>query len=139
MEKEFIGYNEALALKELGFDEPCLTYYEEDKYLKQVFILQYNKFELFSYRNLMFENENTKDISAPTFSQAFRWFRKKHGIHSFIDIYPQPDEPERCWYMLRYFERGEKGKEDYMSGWFINQDKAELACLKKLISIVKNK
>ena len=32
MEKEFIPYEQALALKELGFDEECLgTYYEEDK------------------------------------------------------------------------------------------------------------
>ena len=26
MEKEFIPYEQALALKELGFDEPCLVY-----------------------------------------------------------------------------------------------------------------
>ena len=27
MEKEFIPYQEALLLKELGFDEPCFTHY----------------------------------------------------------------------------------------------------------------
>ena len=27
MNKEFIPYEEALELKRLGFDEPCLTYY----------------------------------------------------------------------------------------------------------------
>ena len=27
MEKEFIPYKQALALKELGFDEPCLFLY----------------------------------------------------------------------------------------------------------------
>jgi hypothetical protein len=27
MEKEFIPYKQALALKELGFDEPCLGWY----------------------------------------------------------------------------------------------------------------
>ena len=33
MEKEFLDYSEALELKELGFDEPCLACYidEEDK------------------------------------------------------------------------------------------------------------
>jgi hypothetical protein len=28
MEKEFIPYNLALELKDLGFDEPCFGYYE---------------------------------------------------------------------------------------------------------------
>ena len=27
MENEFIPYEQALALKELGFDEPCIGYY----------------------------------------------------------------------------------------------------------------
>ena len=30
METEFISYEQALALKELGFDEPCLTSYNEN-------------------------------------------------------------------------------------------------------------
>jgi hypothetical protein len=29
MNKEFIPYEQALALKELGFDEPCLGFYDE--------------------------------------------------------------------------------------------------------------
>jgi hypothetical protein len=29
MTKEFVSYEEALALKELGFDEPCFGYYDE--------------------------------------------------------------------------------------------------------------
>jgi hypothetical protein len=29
MEKDFIPYEEALALKELGFDEPCFCNWEE--------------------------------------------------------------------------------------------------------------
>ena len=33
MEKEFVSYNEALALKKLGFDEPCLgLYYPDGKF-----------------------------------------------------------------------------------------------------------
>ena len=29
MDKEFIPYEQALALKELGFDEPCFRWYDE--------------------------------------------------------------------------------------------------------------
>ncbi len=31
MNKEFIPYEQALALKELGFDEPCFGYYVIDR------------------------------------------------------------------------------------------------------------
>ena len=31
MEKEFIPYEQALALKELGFNEPCFAYHRKDK------------------------------------------------------------------------------------------------------------
>lgn len=31
MQKEFIPYEQALALKELGFDKPCFGYYVETK------------------------------------------------------------------------------------------------------------
>ena len=30
MEKEFVTYDQALALKELGFDEPCFGWYEHN-------------------------------------------------------------------------------------------------------------
>ena len=33
MNKEFIPYKQALVLKELGFDEPCVAFYEESKRL----------------------------------------------------------------------------------------------------------
>jgi hypothetical protein len=33
MNKEFVPYEQALALKELGFNEPCFGYYNTDPYL----------------------------------------------------------------------------------------------------------
>ena len=33
MEKEFIPYEQALALKELGFEEECLDFYDDNKEL----------------------------------------------------------------------------------------------------------
>ncbi len=32
MNKEFIPYEQALALKELGFDEPCFAWYVSEKH-----------------------------------------------------------------------------------------------------------
>ena len=62
MNKEFIPYEQALELKELGFDEGCLARYFEDG--KSIFYTQSKIF---------------KDcIPAPLYQQAFRWFRKKY-------------------------------------------------------------
>lgn len=38
MEKEFVPYEQALALKELGFDEPCLAWHNS----KRLFINNYD-------------------------------------------------------------------------------------------------
>ena len=64
MEKEFIPYEQALALKELGFDEPCLKSYGDDGLLNQ--------------------NDHSLYLSAPLYQQASRWFREKYFIVSYI-------------------------------------------------------
>lgn len=58
MEKEFIPYEQALKLKKLGFNEPCL-----------------------SSRDM---NNDKGLIQVPLYQQAFRWFRDKHKLQSTI-------------------------------------------------------
>ena len=58
MKKEFIPYEQALALKELGFDEPCM-----------------------SSRDM---NNGEGLIQLPLYQQAFRFFREKYQLHSTI-------------------------------------------------------
>ena len=125
-DKEFARYNEALELKKLGFDEACIGNFLHTKELKT-----------YGGDITQLKNSELGSITAPIIQQAFRWFRKEHKLHSFVDVYPTPEQPERCWYMLRYLDR-EEG-EDYMSGWFDDVEKAELGCLRKLIEVVKTK
>jgi hypothetical protein len=73
MEKEFVPYQQALELKELGFDEPCLMYYTDNGEL---------------YKS------NLYGISAPLYQQVFRWFREKYNAH----IYPQKFT-ENTWHV----------------------------------------
>ena len=71
--KDFTLYPEALELKQLGFDEPCFTYYKNNQ-LSHVLEL---------VKNSEIENVNNEPddyISAPTYSQVFRWFREKYGL-----------------------------------------------------------
>ena len=117
MEKEFILYSEALALKELGFDEPCFGFHSKIHGLMMV--------KTSSNSSLY---KDAGECLAPTYSQAFRWFREKYHIFHNIDklfadefgytIYENDKEP------MNYFN-------------FNTYEEAELACLKKLIEIVK--
>jgi hypothetical protein len=121
MEKEFIPYDQALALKELGFNEGCLTYYFIGGKMSNYFKKVHKNSGLIQQKPYKFH------CTVPTFSQSFKWFRKKHDIFSSI------------W----YFETERKFFIDWGFGIqkfeVVYQENLELECLKKLIEIVKNK
>lgn len=117
MEKEFVPYAESLELKQLGFDEPCFATYEFEKLFIGEF-LNSMSFELC---------EKTEVFPAPTYSQCFRWFREKYQASPSIHCM---SEQGNSW---RYHIPNEGGERD-----FLTYEEAELACLRKLIEIVKN-
>ena len=124
MEKEFIPYEQALALKELGFDEPCFFAFDNCSYPMRCTDLRTNeqKFNGVNYNSSSY-------TSQPTYSQAFRWFREKYGL--CLVIKPIDDKKLELGYNL------------LKNGLIINAhttyEEAELECLKKLIEIVKSK
>ena len=118
IDKEFVPYEPALELKELGFNEPCImAYIGKDKQL-------YSNCDDFLHLNAI---DVLNPLKAPTFSQAFRFFREVYGLHSYIDgAYP--------WF--RYYINSE---DDRWEGHkHLEFEEAELACLIKLIQIVKD-
>lgn len=70
MEKEFCTYNQALRLKALGFDEPCLAAFINEK-LKGCGAIYFEFDGL--YNNFGTGNEKQPWIAAPTFSQAINF------------------------------------------------------------------
>jgi hypothetical protein len=139
IENEFIPYEQALAFKELGFDEPCLAFFwNTGKFYTTVeypHSIEYHK------QNQL-GDYNYDSTSAPTYSQAFRWFRKEYKLHSHISL-GISDEQDRSG--LEYDEyiyviEGLNGL-DYdnygESLFYKTPEEAELACLRKLIEIVK--
>jgi hypothetical protein len=131
MSKEFIPYQEALALKELGFDEPCLAKYSIDIIGETIPHFRYNNriSQAESIDEGVWFNHNLDKeyiCSAPLYQQAFRWFREKYRK---VD-YPEFDYDEQKWHC----------HSDYKGYVLFNTyEEAEQACLKKLIEIVKNK
>jgi hypothetical protein len=117
MNKEFISYEQALELKQLGFNEPCFGWYilEDDGAVPM----------------LVPEKCPKQDIGlclAPTFSQAFRWVREKYKIRFFIQ-YGMSDLGE--FFKVIFPNEGQRTTS------YDSYEEAELACLNKLIEIVK--
>ena len=147
MEKEFVNYNQALKLKALGFDEPCLlhvTHYGEMKetrsslWMLNGYLAECNDDEKITI-NYEFPNhpsnkeEYWKEINIPTFSQAFRWFREKYNLKSWIEEYTK----NKYIYEIRPHKIIDyKEGEIYV---YATYEEAELTCLDKLIEIVETK
>jgi hypothetical protein len=138
MNKEFIPYEQALALKEIGFNEPCFIYWVHDG-VEITFSTSHNKsgWSMIGFKNSQMIKKAGL-CSAPTFSQVFRWFREKYGIISFI-TYTYYDGMHYGFKWIKpNGDYGEDWKDngDDCKGWYTYEE-AELACLKKLIQIVK--
>jgi hypothetical protein len=133
MEKEFIPYEQALALKELGFNEPCFGWFRST-------LIPSNFTEFFletefgmneSPSDWVNSNFLDKACSAPLYQQAFRWFREKYDLHN--GIYPYYDEYE---FQIKDFRLPTNTP---IHGGLMKYEEAEIACLEKLIEIVESK
>ena len=87
MKEQFVTYEIALKLKELGFEEKCLAGYYEEDFTKKAILLQRESVN----------NQNTYGLfcSAPLWQQAIDWFRKKHAIH--LEFVYSQDHNKYSW------------------------------------------
>jgi hypothetical protein len=121
LESLFVEYKQAVALKELGFDEPCLKIWEKT----MLFATLVNPEE---FKRVVSE----RYTKAPLYQQAFRWMREKHKLHSTITSISQESWQ---WHITKPGESlGKMYQED-----FYTYEEAEQVCLDKLIEICKNK
>jgi hypothetical protein len=98
MQKEFIPYEQALALKELGFDESCFAIWsgidELNFSITDTVRLYSSAFSINGTQSSKFyiNDFNSLRVAAPTFSQAFRWFREKYpNIEFSLPLKKQKD------------------------------------------------
>ena len=149
MNKEFIPYEQALELKELGFDEECMSVYI-DETLASIGIKPNKRSHYGSERF----------IPAPLYQQAFRWLRNQYMTKRSINergdyiegnffmlplIFPNGYEIKLLKQSTSYTIVGGREIPFYAEPEAVyketteSYESAELACLKKLIEIVKNK
>ncbi len=130
MEKEFVTYEQALALKELGFDERCLIKSEHTK--KCIEKEKPGGCQLHNlhcgYPDCTIDKTITP-IPLPLKQQVFRWFDKKYNLFGYIEKF-------QCG---RY--------EDVISANFMEEyedeilfdtiEEAENNCINRLIELAK--
>ena len=135
MNKEFVPYEQALALKELGFDAECVS-----RFVKSSSGLC--KYEL-RYGNPRKYNSLEFSISRPLYQQAFRFFRNKYNLDGSlsVDVW---NTKKVSWRITggiegKIFVNNENELYDWESDEFNNYEEAELACLNKLIEIAQKR
>jgi hypothetical protein len=128
MNKEFVPHEQALKLKELGFDEPCFGLYHKDGFLSLTISISHEQYY-------------GQECLAPTYQQAFRFFRDKNNLEYQISKSANGN----------YYATIHKNTQEYLDtiaslryACFdevvdcYSYEEAESECLKKLIEIVKN-
>jgi hypothetical protein len=135
MQNEFIPYEQALELKELGFDEPCFGYYNTTWSKQNELLFPQYAGELENW------NEMTHLCSAPTYSQAFEFFEEKFKLFPTLHV-DQTMEPKFGYSIAEFFE-DEGGFFDWkniMSSYlYYTRQESKLECLRELIKIAKNR
>jgi hypothetical protein len=134
--KDFTLHPEALELKQLGFDEPCFTFYQVEYHENSPIMVDDNdQYRITGFRTCKNSEIPSHYISCPTYSQAFRWFREKYKLKCCI-IPLVCEQGYSDLYESRIHQ--EKHSISRIGNYKIHEE-AELACLKKLIEIVKEK
>ena len=141
LEKDFVPYEQSLELKELGFDKPCLAHligFGDGTIENGKYVINYQ--QVFYPNDFIKSDDKAEELGlhpfgicgVPLYQQAFRWFREKYGLYSWITM-ELGATLSFCWIIT-----GENKSTEHKA-FFKSYEEAELACLIKLIQIVKNK
>lgn len=142
MNKQFIPYDLALKLKDLGFDEPCLACYNTDKH----FFIRHmgNCLAADDYERNSGINPDFGIFTCPLWQQAFEWFREKYSLFHNIWNYTH-GEPTNLLPNGFTFSIDEdwitivgKKEDGYFEKYYPTYEEAQEACLIKLIAIVQD-
>ena len=151
MEKEFVNYEQSLALKDLGFDEKTLMFvshssghdiYTKEKYKSTLWLCNgydaKSQDDKFQYE-FPEHGESWTEVHIPLYQQVFRWFKEKYQL--MLCITPCSDGE----YIFTLYDLNKCDLEVFVEDIEIMEsedsyeffEEAELECLKKLIDIVK--
>ncbi len=145
MNKEFIPCEEALVLKELGFNESCIAFWTNTPKYKgdniQLCVTDGN--HGYSPNSISFKQDFLREgeVLAPLYQQVFRWFRDNYGLSSSFTLKMKNGKRVSFFIIYELDNRLIKSKffNSYTTGKIYGSpEETELECLKKLIEIIKN-
>ena len=133
IEKLFVNYEIAFRLKELGFNEPCFSWYGDGKFRNGKI-----PEKLYTYSKDIFDEDELKEknliVLAPLYQQAFRFFREKYGL---INSISEQTVNTFGFYIDKLGDNKISQFREFTG--FETYEEAELACLEELILIIKQK
>lgn len=141
MNEHFLNYEQSLAVKELGFDEPCFMSYNPNANFWDMYCTNSQLSSL--------NGNNSIVCAAPLKSQFFKWVREKYGIDSDINVNVSQHDFSKGydWYIFAHT----KSKVGHLELWsdpqnmpigeytYETYEQAEDGCIDKIIELLKNK
>ena len=118
MKHLFVPYQQSLELRELGFDEICLTHYWGNDILNE------------AYGGWM-KNSNTKYVMSPTWEQAFKWFRENYNLIGLVEGGYDNGKNIFTYVIWDGF------KDNMIDEYFDTYEEAQLKCLIQLKCLVQ--
>ena len=104
---EIVSFEIAQKLKEKGFREKCLTYYDVDDNVGLLYNTQYSDEMLpCQYTDLLMSHNTSEGrqpddsdncVDAPTISQVLKWLRKEKNLHITLDV-----GTSRYWFWIAW-------------------------------------
>ncbi len=126
MESNFVPYELAVKLKELGFDKDCF----------KVKVLGKEQYDYTQSDYADFPEQREKEVLIPLWQQAFDWFREKHNKH--VVIYKIENEDKSIVWDWDIVAGNDEDEEEFDLPYSDTYELARTACLEKLIELTLN-
>jgi hypothetical protein len=131
MKEQFCNYDIALKLKELGFDEPCIAFFNTSSITSLCFCDVFG-FVIEHEGDEYIKNSDEYKVAAPMWQQTIDWFREKHGLIIYISTY-QKDKHLIGVFTYDGSELTELGE------WIPTYEEAREQAILRAIELIKNK
>ena len=124
MGNQFVTYEIALKLKELGFNEKCFGFYRNSEICGvNIWDRDHDQFHVISQENI--SSATYEFILAPLWQQAFEFFRKECGFY----VYNSPEFYKNGinfnWQILWYLPEEQQTKHRVNGGTYLYGDNGE--------------
>lgn len=128
LEKDIVSFEQAIELTTLGFDKQTLCGYDIAD--RQLYLCQVDEDGVYMPE---------KDISAPTKSQVFRWFREKYEFFQEVSpmkVFASDKTGHRYIWCIYDIDQIVVESDTEILGYY-SYEEAENACIDKLIELAK--